>query len=129
MGASTSSNMQPLRLAIIGSGVIGEVHRRAALLVGAALVGAMASTPSRSADAAARWHTQPIASLEDLKSLNVDVVHVCSPNQAHAGHVEAAVAAGAHVICEKPLGVTLEFHGLEEMALCGDVPARARQCN
>jgi predicted dehydrogenase len=108
MGASGCSNARPLRVAIIGTGMIGEVHRRAALLGGAVLVGAMASTPARSADAAARWHTQPIVSLDDLKSLNVDVVHVCSPNQAHAGHVEAAVAAGAHVICEKPLAVTRE---------------------
>jgi len=32
-------------------------------------------------------------------------VHVCSPNSLHAEHVEAAIDAGAHVICEKPLAV------------------------
>ena len=36
----------------------------------------------------------------------VDVVHVTSPNHVHADQVRAALAAGKHVVCEKPLGVT-----------------------
>ncbi|AOR80821.1 oxidoreductase (plasmid) [Novosphingobium resinovorum] len=85
--------------------MIGEVHRRAALLGGGEIVGVMASSPARSADAAAGWDTQAIGSLEELARLDLDVVHVCSPNSLHAVHVEAALAAGAHVICEKPLAV------------------------
>ncbi|WP_208025760.1 Gfo/Idh/MocA family protein [Amycolatopsis acidicola] len=96
-----------VRAAILGTGMIGEVHRRAALLAGAEVVGAMASTPERSVEVAARWGTAPV-SLEDLAVLAPDVVHVCSPNGVHAEHVEAAVAAGAHVICEKPLAVGVD---------------------
>jgi predicted dehydrogenase len=35
----------------------------------------------------------------------VDVVHVCTPNATHAPIVRAAIAAGKHVVCEKPLAV------------------------
>lgn len=101
----TVSTRQPLRVAILGAGMIGEIHRRAALLAGVEVVGVMASSPARSAEAAAQWGTQAIGSLDELAGLGLDVVHVCSPNSLHAAHVEAALAAGAHVICEKPLAV------------------------
>ncbi|SPB18188.1 1-carboxy-3-chloro-3,4-dihydroxycyclo hexa-1,5-diene dehydrogenase [Caballeronia novacaledonica] len=94
-----------LRVAILGAGMIAEVHRRAALLAGARVVGAMASTPARSRIAAERWKTSPITSISELVSIAPDVVHVCSPNALHAEHVEAAIEVGAHVICEKPLAV------------------------
>jgi predicted dehydrogenase len=88
--------------------MIGEVHRRAALLAQAEIVGVMASTPPRSREAAARWGTEPISSADDLARLAPDIVHVCSPNYLHAEHVEAALACGAHVICEKPLAIGTE---------------------
>src|ERR1700722_13726614 len=70
-----SSN--PLRIAILGTGMIGEVHRRSALLCGATLVGAMASTPERSIEMARRWHTQPILTPADLKTIAPGVSHAC----------------------------------------------------
>ncbi|MBU9205430.1 Gfo/Idh/MocA family oxidoreductase [Burkholderia multivorans] len=94
-----------LRAVIIGAGMIGEVHRRAASLAGAEIVGVMASNPSRSIEAASRWHTAAVTSLDGLRQLAPDVVHVCSPNGLHADHVRAAFEAGAHVICEKPLAI------------------------
>ncbi|MFD4253345.1 Gfo/Idh/MocA family protein [Amycolatopsis thermoflava] len=94
-----------MNVVILGTGMIGEVHRRAALMAGARIIGAMASTPRRSEEAASRWGTEPVRSLDELAGLAPDVVHVCSPNSLHADHVEAAIDAGAHVICEKPLAV------------------------
>ena len=94
-----------LRVVILGAGMIGDVHRRAVLLAGGELVGVMASTPERSIDMAAAWDTEPVLDLAHLEQLRPDVVHVCTPNSLHAAHVHAAVAAGAHIICEKPLAV------------------------
>ena len=43
---------------------------------------------------------------ELLADPRVDVVHVTSPNQLHYPQVKAILAAGRHVVCEKPLAVT-----------------------
>jgi predicted dehydrogenase len=40
------------------------------------------------------------------ESPNIDVVHITSPNKAHVEQSLAALAAGKHVVCEKPLGMT-----------------------
>ncbi|GGO01504.1 Gfo/Idh/MocA family protein [Saccharibacillus kuerlensis] len=54
----------------------------------------------------------------ELLSKEVDAVIVCSENVLHKRHVLEAAAAGKHVLCEKPLGVTEEE--MEEMiAACG----------
>jgi predicted dehydrogenase len=38
-----------------------------------------------------------------LEAVKPDVVSVCSPNRFHFEHVMAALEAGCHVMCEKPL--------------------------
>lgn len=43
-----------------------------------------------------------------LEHKALDAVLVCTPNPLHAQHVEAALAAGTHVLCERPLGITRE---------------------
>ena len=97
------------RVAIIGGGMIGAVHRRAALLAGAHVVGVLASTPQRSRDIAEKCGVPTgFESLEELLSADVDVVHICTPNAMHAPYALRAVAAGKHVICEKPLGLDLD---------------------
>ncbi len=39
---------------------------------------------------------------------DIDIVYVVTPNGLHAGHTIAAAKAGKHVICEKPMAVTVE---------------------
>jgi predicted dehydrogenase len=105
---SSAAPGRRLRVAIVGTGVIAAVHRRAAVLAGAELVGVLGSRPERSQEAARRWGLPAaFADLADLASSPVDVVHVCSPNATHARYVEALLAAGKHVVCEKPLGISL----------------------
>ncbi len=98
-----------LRVAIVGTGMIAAVHRRSALLAGAEVIGVLGSRPERSAEVALEWGLDgAFADIADLAASNADVVHVCSPNATHAPYVEALVAAGKHVICEKPLAVSLD---------------------
>jgi predicted dehydrogenase len=97
----------PLRVAVAGTGFIGAVHARSARLAGAQLAGVAASSPARSQEAAARLGAErAFASSEELvQADDIDVVHVCTPNRLHLPLAEAALAAGKHVICEKPLAL------------------------
>ena len=95
--------------AVIGTGFIGTVHAGALRRNGARLVGVMASEPDRSAAAGERLGTTGYASLDELlEDDDVQIVHVTSPNHLHYGHVKAVLAAGRHVVCEKPLAMTSE---------------------
>ncbi|MHB9755608.1 Gfo/Idh/MocA family protein [Streptomyces sp. BYX5S] len=107
------SRARPVRSAIVGAGMIAEVHRRSVRTAGGRLAGVLASTPERSARVAADWSApgEPVAAYADLDGLladpDVDVVHICTPNRTHAAYAERALAAGRHVVCEKPLATTV----------------------
>ena len=96
-----------LRAAIAGTGFIGRVHARSLRLAGAELSGVAASSPESAAAAAAELGAnRAFDSAEELvRDPSVDVVHICTPNHLHVPLAEAALAAGKHVICEKPLAV------------------------
>jgi predicted dehydrogenase len=111
---------KPLGVAIVGSGFMGRIHADAARLAGAELRGVGARSRDRAGEAM-RYLGVGHAYLgpDDVAADDtVDVVHVCAPNAYHAAYVEAALRAGKHVICEKPLGVSLEeavhLNGLAE---------------
>ena len=99
--------MQP-RAAILGTGFVGVVHVEALRRIGVEVVGVLGSTPERAAaKAAAAGLPAPYASLDEvLADDRVDVVHVATPNHLHVPQVRAAIAAGKHVVCEKPLATT-----------------------
>jgi predicted dehydrogenase len=118
-----------LRAAIAGTGFIGVVHARSARLGGARLVGVAASSPQRSARAATELGAE--RGFESAEALveadDVDVVHICTPNHLHVPLAEAALRAGKHVICEKPLaldtdGATKLVQLAEETGLQAAVP-------
>jgi len=95
-------------IGILGAGFMGRVHALAARMLGARLVGVVASTPARSDAAAAMLGAeQGFATAADLiRHPAVEVVHVCTPNVLHVPLVEMALASGKHVVCEKPLATT-----------------------
>ena len=103
--------MQKLGIAIVGAGMIGAVHRRAALLAGAEVRGVAASSSQRARDMAQSWNVpRAYRNIEEVVSdPQVQVVHVCTPNHLHRPMAQAALEAGKHVICEKPLATTLEY--------------------
>jgi predicted dehydrogenase len=96
-----------LQAAIAGTGFIGRVHARSARLAGAQLAGVAASTPESARSAAAELGAErAFDSAEELvRDPSIDVVHICTPNHLHLPLAEAALAAGKHVICEKPLAL------------------------
>jgi predicted dehydrogenase len=105
-----------LRAGIVGTGFIGRVHARSARLAGAHLAAVAASTPESGVAAAADLGSErAVATAEELVvSDDVDVVHVCAPNHLHVPLTLAALGAGKHVVCEKP--VALDAAGAAELA-------------
>ncbi|MDD4865610.1 MAG: Gfo/Idh/MocA family oxidoreductase [Mycobacterium sp.] len=97
-----------IRSAIIGTGMVGAVHAHAVRRAGGQLAAVSASTPHTSELAAARLGAErPAAPADIFAADDVDVVHICTPNNLHVEQVLAALAAGKHVICEKPLATTV----------------------
>jgi predicted dehydrogenase len=97
-----------LRAAVIGSGMIARVHARAVRAAGGVVAGFLGSGPGRAAALAAEWDAVEYADLGELVAADVDVVHVCTPNGTHVAYSTAALRAGKHVVCEKPLATTVE---------------------
>ncbi len=104
----TGSETGTIRAAVIGTGFIGGVHVGALRRLGVEVAGVLGSSPGRGQEgAAALGVARAYASLEELVGdASLDAVHVTSPNHAHYAHVKAVLAAGKHVICEKPLAMT-----------------------
>src|SRR5918994_3812304 len=99
-----------LRAAIAGTGFVGAVHARSARLAGARRAGVAASSEESAAAAASRLGAErSFASAEAMvEAEGIDVVHICTPNHLHLPLAEAALRAGKHVICEKPLALDAE---------------------
>jgi predicted dehydrogenase len=96
--------------AVIGTGFIGTVHIAALRRLGIRIEGVLGSSAGRGAErAAALGVARAYTSLDDMLSdPRVQVVHVTSPNKAHFPQVMQILAAGRHVICEKPLAMTAD---------------------
>jgi predicted dehydrogenase len=108
-----------LRAGIVGGGrgaFIGTVHRMAAELDGEAQVvaGAMSSHPETARESAAAWHLAraytsyaQMAAAEAGASDGIDFVIIATPNDLHYPIARAFLSAGIHVICDKPLALTV----------------------
>ena len=98
----------PFKACVIGTGFIGAVHVEALKRAGVDVLAAIGSTQAKTEEASIRLGLpQKLDSLEScLRSPNIDSVHIATPNHLHHSQVKAVLAAGKHVLCEKPLAVT-----------------------
>lgn len=96
--------------AVIGSGFIGTVHIEALRRIGVRVAGLLDASPELGARRARELGLpRAYADLDELLAHDdVAVVHVTSPNELHHPQVKAILAAGKHVVCEKPLAMTSE---------------------
>jgi predicted dehydrogenase len=98
-----------LRAGVIGTGFIGPVHIEALKRLGVQVTAICGSTKNARATAE-KWDIPEVYGDYDyramLRSSSLDVVHITSPNKVHVDQSLAALAAGKHVVCEKPLGMT-----------------------
>ena len=111
--------MEKIRAAVIGTGFIGPVHVEAIRRTGLAEVVAVSEVSQPRAEAKAKELGIPKA-YGDYRDLlddpEIDVVHICLPNNLHYSVAKEALAKGKHVVCEKPLAMNVE-EGKELVAL------------
>jgi len=104
-----------LSAALIGTGFIAAVHVDALRRLGVDVLGVVGSSPDRAAEAGLGNVYGSLAEL--LEDDRIDVVHLTTPNHLHYPQVKQALAAGKHVVCEKPLALTAaESRDLVELA-------------
>ena len=120
---------KPLRAGIIGGGrgaFIGAIHRIAAELDAKARVvaGAMSSDAETARESAAQWGLErsyssyaDMALAEAKRADGIDFAIVATPNHLHYPVAKAFLETGIHVICDKPLALTVaEGEALVAMA-------------
>jgi predicted dehydrogenase len=99
--------MAEIAAAVVGTGFIGVVHVEALRRLGVPVLGVLGSSPERARPKAEALRLPLYASYEELLAdERVSVVHITTPNHLHFPQVKAAIAAGKHVVCEKPLAMT-----------------------
>lgn len=98
-----------MRAAIVGTGFMARTHAEALARIRVQVRGVVGSSPDREVDFAPTYPGFD----EMLDDDRVDVVHICTPNHVHFEQALAALQAGKHVVCEKPLALTpAEAHQL-----------------
>jgi predicted dehydrogenase len=97
-----------LGAAVVGTGFIGAVHIDSIRRLGATVTGIVGSSAARAQEKAKQFGVRrAYASYDEmLADPAVDVVHITSPNDDHPAQAEAALRAGKHVVCEKPLALS-----------------------
>ncbi|KQO62799.1 Gfo/Idh/MocA family oxidoreductase [Curtobacterium sp. Leaf261] len=111
----SSTPAAPIRLAVVGAGTIGRHHAKVAVahpdLTVVALVDAVPAAATAAADEVeATGVPRPITTEsidEALAATDIDLVAICSPSGMHVDLASAAIAAGKHVVIEKPLDTTM----------------------
>jgi predicted dehydrogenase len=100
--------MTPLKMAIVGAGVMGSNHARIARSVpGVEVSHVVDPDPERAARAAAAAGAEPVGRVQDVLG-KVDLAVVASPSSMHEEHATALLEGGVHVLVEKPIATTVE---------------------
>ncbi len=111
-----------LNFAIIGCGRIAQRHA-AYISKRGRLVAVCDIVTGKAEEMAAQYGARAYDHIDDLLAgeKHVDVVAVCSPNGLHAAHSIRSLQAGLHVLCEKPMALTVRD--------CGEMIIAAERAN
>jgi len=105
-GAGRRHGPRPLRVGLVGAGRWAAAHRATLAAAGAELVAVATGSAASAARVRAEWGVPATTDLGELLAADVEAVIVASPNDLHAGQALRALAAGKHVLVEKPMAIT-----------------------
>ena len=110
--------MENIKVGVAGLGFIGPAHIEALRRIpGIEVVAVAENSEDVARSKAGQLGIQKyFSSFGDLLKEDIDVVHICTPNNLHYEMARAALEAGKHVVCEKPLSTTVQ-EGEELLAL------------
>jgi predicted dehydrogenase len=103
--------MQRFKTAVFGTGFVGRVHLEGIRRLGNVDLYAIGEPQIEKANQLAAEFGVPKTDADYRRILEdpaVDAVHICTPNALHFPMVKDALAAGKHVICEKPLATSVD---------------------
>jgi UDP-N-acetyl-2-amino-2-deoxyglucuronate dehydrogenase len=115
--------MNKLNFAIIGCGRIGQRHAEHIANNGN-LVAVCDIVPDAAGRLSEKYGAKSFLSVTEMlqdKSLQIDLVAICSPNGVHASHAIECLRAGFHVLCEKPMALSVHD--------CGNMIQEAEKAN
>ena len=103
--------MTKMKVGIIGVGGISRVHYEGYIKAGAEVVAIADINPDNLANRKKEWNIAHAYSdyHELLARKDIQAVSVCTPNAIHHPVVMAAAKAGKHILCEKPISLSLEL--------------------
>ena len=99
--------MSDLKAGVIGTGFVGPAHVEALRRLGIDVVAVAGPRLDRVADKARSMRIERAYDSAEalIADPEVNVVHITSPNHVHHAQAKAALLAGKHVVCEKPLAM------------------------
>ncbi len=114
--------MSQLKFGIIGCGRIAQRHAEHINNTGK-LVAVCDIIKEKADELGQKYKAQSYISVTELLTNHpeIDVISVCSPNGLHAAHSIAALKAGFHVLCEKPMALSVQD--------CGNMISTAERAN
>ena len=109
--------MSKIKVGVVGTGFIGPAHIEALRRLPNVEVAALCeATMELANNKAAQLGIDRACTFEDLLAMkDIASVHICTPNFLHYPQSKAALEAGKHVVCEKPLAKDL--HEAEELVV------------
>ncbi|MFB3776807.1 MAG: Gfo/Idh/MocA family protein [Bryobacteraceae bacterium] len=102
--------MRKIRAAMIGAGFMGRVHTEAVRRLGnveVAMVAGVSEEEARTFGGSVGIERTTGDYRRAVEDPDIDAVHVCTPNALHHAVAMAAMQAGKHVLCEKPLALSV----------------------
>ena len=99
-----------VRVGVIGCGKIAQVRHLPEYEANsnAQITAVFDMNYDRACEIAKTYGAVAYKTLEELLASDVDAVSVCTANANHAASTIAALRAGKHVLCEKPMAITID---------------------